>query len=473
MKKVLLTVFAILVYFSSSAQLVIHSIPAEVAQNKDYDVKVRSAGGEWKDLFEYQAQVDMHNVQNTSMVTFDFNGTIEVTVKCNRRHVKTARIRPYSLGLEPQIKGDSVFFTLTKPCNLSLEINDDIFHNLHVFSNPLETFIPEKKDKKVIYIEPGFHTFPNNELKIPSGKTLYLAGGAVVKANIVCDSVSDIKICGRGIVYQPENGIRITFSKNVEINDLIFINSTHYTVFGGQSQNISIKNIRSFSSRGWADGIDMMSCSDVLVNGVFMRNSDDCIALYGHRWNYYGDCKNVEVKNSTLWADVAHPIMIGTHGNPEKPELLENMSFQNIDILNHDEPQLNYQGCIAINVSDENLARNIRFDDIRIDDIEQGQLVNLRVTFNRKYATAPGCGIENIYFKNITYNGQKAGVSILEGYNQERCVKNITFENLKINGVLIHDKMKKPGYYQTTDIAKFFVGVYVEDLKFISTEDFK
>jgi hypothetical protein len=267
------------------------------------------------------------------------------------------------------IKGDSVFFTLTKPCNLSLEINGDIFRNLHVFSNPLETLVPKKKDKKVIYIGPGFHTFPNNELKIPSGKTLYLAGGAVVKANIVCDSVRDIKICGRGIVYQPENGIRVTFSKNVEISDLIFINSTHYTVFGGQSQNISIKNIRSFSSRGWADGIDMMSCSDVLVDGVFMRNSDDCIALYGHRWNYYGDCRNIGVKNSTLWADVAHPIMIGTHGNPEKPELLENIRFQNIDILNHDEPQLNYQGCMAINVSDENMARNIRFEDIRIDDI--------------------------------------------------------------------------------------------------------
>jgi polygalacturonase len=264
----------------------------------------------------------------------------------------------------------------------------------------------------------------------------------VVKANIVCDSVSDIKICGRGIIYQPENGIRVTFSKNVEISDLIFINSTHYTVFGGQSQNISIKNIRSFSSRGWSDGIDMMSCSDVLVDGVFMRNSDDCIALYGHRWIYYGDCRNIEVKNSTLWADVAHPIMIGTHGNPEKPELLENISFQNIDILNQDEPQLNYQGCMAINVSDENLARNIRFEDIRIDDIEQGQLVNLRVTFNKKYATAPGRGIDNILFKNITYNGKNAGISILEGYNQERCLQNITFENLKINGVLIHDMMK-------------------------------
>lgn len=469
MRKVFFVFVTSVICLFSNAQLVIHSVPAEIAHNNDYDVKVRLVGREWKELFEYQAQVDMHKVRNTSMVTFDFNGTVEVAVKCNREPVNTARIRPYSLGVEPVVKGDTVFFTLTKPCNLSLEINGDIFQNLHVFTNPLESYIPKKKDKKVIYIGSGFHTFPNNELRIPSGKTLYLAGGAVVKANLVCDSVNDVRICGRGIIYQPENGLRATFSKNIEINDLIFINSSHYTVFGGQSQNISIRNIRSFSSKGWSDGIDMMSCSDVTVDGVFMRNSDDCVALYGHRWNYYGDCRNVLVKNSTLWADVAHPILIGTHGNPEKPEVLENITFQNIDILNQDEPQLNYQGCMAINVSDENLARNIRFEDIRIDNIEQGQLVNLRVTYNKKYATAPGRGIENLYFKNITYNGKNAGTSILEGYSEERSLKDITFENLMINGVLVYDKMKKPGYFQTTDIAKFYTGVYVENLKFIST----
>jgi Endopolygalacturonase len=470
MKKFFLLLLFCLFFKGISSQIVIHPFPKEIAHNDDYSVKVRVPGSVWKELYEYQAQVDMHNVSNTSMVNFDFNGTVEVAVKCNRESAKSARIRPYSLGITPTVKGDSVFFTLNKPCNLSLEVNGDIFRNLHVFTNPLEKNKPQKKAKNVIYIPAGFHTYPNNEMKIPSGKTLYLEGGAVVKANLICDSVNNIKICGRGIVYQPENGLRITFSKNVEVNDLIFVNSAHYTVFGGQSNGIKINNIRSFSSRGWADGIDMMSCTDISVDGVFMRNSDDCVALYGHRWNYYGDCRNVEVKNSTLWADVAHPIFIGTHGNPEKPEVIENVTFFNIDILNQDEPQLNYQGCMAINVSDENLARNIRFENIRIDDIEQGQLVNLRVAFNKKYATAPGRGIENIYFKDITYNGKNAGTSILEGYSAERCIKNIVFENLTINGTLIYDKMKKPGYYQVTDMAKFYSGVYVENLQFISTK---
>jgi alkanesulfonate monooxygenase SsuD/methylene tetrahydromethanopterin reductase-like flavin-dependent oxidoreductase (luciferase family) len=58
-------------------------------------------------------------------------------------------------------------------------------------------------------------------------------------------------------------------------------------------------------------------CSEnVTLDGLFMRSSDDCIAIYTHRWDYYGYTRNITVKNSTLWADVAHPINVGIHGNP-------------------------------------------------------------------------------------------------------------------------------------------------------------
>ena len=214
-----------------------------------------------------------------------------------------------------------------------------------------------------------------------------------------------------------------------------------------------------------------MSCSDVNIDKVFLRNSDDCIALYGHRWDYYGDCRNVTVQNSTLWADVAHPIMVGTHGNPEpgKSEIIENLSFKNIDILNHDEPQINYQGCMTINVSDENLVRNVLFENIRVEDFQQGQLFNLRVTFNKKYALAPGRGIENVLFKNITYTGKTPGISIIEGYSEERGIKNITFENLTINGVEISNRMIKPGHMKFSDFAKIYEGLFVSGVEYVGS----
>jgi hypothetical protein len=471
--KIFLTFFIFFggIFQSLQAQkIVTFPLINKIPLNNDFSVKVRTYGGSWQDLSEYQVLVDMHQVRKSSMVYFDFEDSVEISVTSLNRRVNTARIRPLSYNIKPVIHGDTVTFWLHKPCNISIEINGDIFHNLHVFTNSPEKNIPDPNDTSIIYLASGIHSFKNDTLLIPSGKTLYLEGGALVNSTILCKNVSNVKICGRGIIVGKDHAIAIDHSKNIEINDLIVLNSQHYTVMGGQSNNITIKNIRSFSAKGWADGIDLMSCSDVLVDGVFLRTSDDCIAIYGHRWNYYGDSRNITVQNSVLWADVAHPVLIGTHGNSEKPEIIENINFVNIDILNHDEPQINYQGCLAINVSDENLARNILFDNIRIEDFEQGQLVNLRVTYNKKYAKAPGAGIENVYFKNIDYKGKNTNLSIIEGYSDSRCIRNIVFENLVINGTQISDMLKKPGYMQLSDFAKFYIGNYTDKIVFKASD---
>jgi hypothetical protein len=200
-----------------------------------------------------------------------------------------------------------------------------------------------------------------------------------------------------------------------------------------------------------------------------MRNSDDCIAIYGHRWSYYGDVTNVTVQNSTLWADVAHPILVGTHGDTPYPDTLESLKFLNLDILDQAEAQIGYQGCLALNAGDSNLIRNVRFENIRVEDFREGQLVNLRVFYNRKYNTSPGRGIENIYFKDIYYHGQRASHSVIAGYDDVRSINNVVFENLQINGRVIADDMPgKPGFYQTGDMAGFFVGEHVNGLKFIT-----
>lgn len=123
------------------------------------------------------------------------------------------------------------------------------------------------------------------------------------------------------------------------------IDPPHYSIFIGQSEQIVIDNFKSFSTRGWSDGIDIMSSSEVRIQDVFMRNSDDCIAIYGSRWDFYGDTRNISVRDSILWADVAHPLMIGTHGDHERNgDTIESIVFANIDILNHHEPQENYWG---------------------------------------------------------------------------------------------------------------------------------
>jgi polygalacturonase len=275
---------------------------------------------------------------------------------------------------------------------------------------------------------------------IPSGKTVYIAGGAVVRGKLLCNNVKNVHITGRGIIDQAQRGIEITNSVNVEVDGIIVVNPRHYTIYGGASQHISIRNIKAFSCYGWSDGIDLMSCSDVIIDDVFLRNSDDCIAVYGHRWDYYGNARNYSITNAVLWADIAHPINIGLHGDTKmEGDSIENIVFKNIDILEHDEDDPDYEGCIAISDGDLNLVRNIRFENINIDDFEEGKLVNFRTVFNKKYNTVPGRGIQDVYLKNINYKGGNPGLSIIDGLDEGHIVKGITFENLRINGKLILD----------------------------------
>jgi hypothetical protein len=214
----------------------------------------------------------------------------------------------------------------------------------------------------------------------------------------------------------------------------IVLNPNHYSVLCGQSTGVAIRNLKSFSASSWSDGLDFMSCSDVRVDSVFMRNSDDTIAIYGGRWDYKGDSRNYRITNSILWADIAHPINIGLHGTPGAAEVLEDIAFRNIDILGHDEDDRDYQGVMAITDGDNNLVRDVRFEDIRIDSVEEGMLFNFRVVFNAKYSHAPGRGIERISVRNVRFKGGDINGPVIAGHSRDRVVRGVTIDNLTIGG---------------------------------------
>lgn len=416
----------------------------------------------------------MHDVRKASMVQFDMAGIVEVEIVSNKTDVQDVTIRPLSYKMNYTQQENTIQFKLNHPCKISVEVNGERFHNLHLFANPIEKDLPEPKSDNVVEIDPGihdpddiirlmteplstgvvpdtvyfsegYHLIQGSLLSIPSGKTIYLAGGSVIEGSFLCRSVRDVTIRGRGIVYMSNmekttyfRGVQIEFSENITIEDIVVVDPPHYSILIGQSSKIEINNFKSFSTRGWSDGIDMMASTDINIHDVFMRNSDDCIAVYGSREDFFGDTKNVRVTNSILWADVAHPINMGTHGDHGGVgDTIENIHFKNIDILEHHEPQENYWGAMSINAGDMNIVKHVLFENIRVEDFELGQLLDLRVVFNKRYNPVPGNRIEQIQFKNIEYNGKNENPSRIYGYDSERIVDGITFTNLKINGHVI------------------------------------
>lgn len=456
----------------TGAKVEVAGAPQGISLNNDFIVKVRPEGkSKWVLVPTYLVKVDevretKHHVEHASMATFDFSEKVEIEVTYNKGKIDSARVRPLSYDIPFTIEGNTLQFSLEKPANLSVEVNGDIFHNLHLFANPLDTFKVDKKNPDLIYFGPGIHRFEGGEFRIPSGKTVYVAGGAVMMGRMLIENVHDVKLLGRGIIDPSvKMGIRIANSRNVYVEGLM---ATQCAT--GGSDSVTIRNVKVISYFGWGDGMNVFSSRNVLFDRVFCRTSDDCTTVYGTRLGFEGPSSNITMQNSTLWADVAHPIFIGIHGNVDKPEILENLNYVNIDILDHKEKQLNYQGCLAINAGDENLIRNVRFEDIRIENFRQGQLVNLRIFFNEKYCKAPGRGIENVVFKNVSYTGNRAEISVIEGYDAQRKVRNIRFENLRINGQIISDDMPgKPKWYHTGDMARIYVGSHVDGVSFLNT----
>lgn len=461
MKKMLFILFVISSVAVQAQELVTYEVPREMfysAHNDDFTVKVRTLGGEWKNLYEYKVHVDMDKVQEASMVQFDMKGSVEVMVKKNNGTIREVDIRPLNNEVKYTQIRDAIFFTLERSQYLSVEFNGDRLHNLHLFANPMETETYTESRKGVMYFGPGVHKpkdLPNNQIRIPSNTIVYLAPGAVVKAKLLVDKAENVRIIGRGILDHPMRGIEVTDSKNVLIEGVTVVNPDHYTVFGGGTNGLTIRNLKAFSCKGWSDGIDLMCCRDVLIDNVFLRNSDDCIAIYNHRWNWRGGSSNIIVQNSVLWADVAHPINMGGHGDSDSltGEVLEDVTVRNVDILEHDEDDSLYQGSMNIDCGDKNIVRNVLFEDIRVESIQDGRLFCLKVLYNPKYNKAPGNLIEGITFRNITYDGVGENPSIIKGIDENHSVRNVTFENVVING----KRMK--------NVDEFITNEFVKDIK--------
>ncbi|MCR5820980.1 MAG: glycoside hydrolase family 88 protein [Bacteroidaceae bacterium] len=487
-------------------QLFTYPAPSGAPLKDDYDVFVQPRGSkEWTKIDTYMARVNAptnlsapgvtgHKISEISYCMFDFTGSVSVRVVARHRKFTSARIRPAYRGTIANIQNDStVQFHLFQPENVSVEFGVNstgsatgysLSDNLLVFTStpPADRVEAEKQAKaqgrRFIYIAPGYYDSRSNlplpqkdgKISVPANSVIYMAGGAYLTSTLAIEDVKNVSILGRGIARPTTGyeGAHIYRSSHIDIDGLVCC-----TCPIGESSHITLHDVRSISHPGWGDGLNVFGgSSDILYDRVFCRNSDDCTTAYATRKGFSGSTRRVTMRNSILWPDVAHPIFIGIHGDAERGDTIEHLRYENIDILGQAEPQVDYQGCLAINCGDNNLVRDVLFDNIRIEQILQGSLLQVKVGYNQKYCAAPGRGVEDITFRNIRYYSdpnvpRTESLSVINGYSEERQVRNVTFEGIKINGHLIHDKMAgKPAWYAAADYIPMYVGNHVRNVVF-------
>ncbi|MFT4090336.1 MAG: glycosyl hydrolase family 28 protein [Asticcacaulis sp.] len=462
--------------FSATAQvqsqntLQVYEVPRELlytAHNDDFTVRVRTPGGPWQNLYEYRIRVDKDTGQNASLVYFDFTGKVELEIQKNNGRFTTAEMLPQRQGMRLEHDGAIVRMTLDKPERFSIQFDSDRLNNLHILAGA----IPEDKPEAgAIVYGPGFHTPADgsNRFPVKSGDRIYLAPGAVLRGSFALNHVKDVKILGRGLLYNPGHAIDLDGASNIEVRDIIIVNDDRADAARimniRNSENVSVKNLSGFTAGKWADGFNISTSRHVTLDGGYLRVSDDAVVVYA-----VTDCPickerpirpvgppgaaqpadtfDITARNLTIWNDVAHALFISYFGDPDAPRTISDVTFENIDVVNFDEDDLQWDGVMALYSGNATLIKNITFSDIRIHRIEEGRLFNIvagqtKLTIASAQAnTKPGRGIEGVTIRNISYDGKgMPGRSIITGMAPGTEIKDIKIENLRIAGKLITSK---------------------------------
>jgi len=412
--------------------------------NRTFSVRVREEGGQWKELTSYDARnmykggMDNEIVTRMSYVYFDsdFEKTIELEIKYNGEDIQTAKIRPLSYNINYNlIDSKTLTFTMQQPQKISVEINNNIYRNLHIFASLHDKEAPSANDPKVKYFPAGFHS--PGDIYLNDDEMVYIAGGAFVMGRVIAKGVKNVSVKGRGVLcgtnipMAHEYMIFFHECEGASVDGIIIQDSPGWTIVPRDSVNIHIKNVKIMNYRECSDGMNPCGSSNLLMEDVFLRIPDDCVSIKAFRAKK-PNC-NITIKDSIFWADAAHAVLIGPEGNGT---VTENITFDNIDILEVKCPWPEYYGVLAITNGDDMVIRNIVFRNIRIEEFSQSSLICLRIEENA-WTYAPGKNIENILFKDVTYTGNNKNHSVLRGFNAERNLRGIRFENYNINGKLV------------------------------------
>ncbi|KAJ5527682.1 Polygalacturonase [Penicillium frequentans] len=383
--------------------------PPGVVQNQDFSIAIQSMSEDtsqpWTQIPSYAVEVANANITSNdfhrhtvALASFDLTGHVKVKVTYKQSPVNSAVIRPVSFGIETELENNQITFTVEKARDIMLELNGDKWKALHLLTNNVDDNPPTNDTDDIWYFGPGINqgsayakVTDGVNLVVPSGKTIYLAGGAFITCRLNFVNVSNSAVRGHGFIIGPKGGYthrelgganHMSCATNIRVEGVTSLGANGFSLSAGECHNVTIDRYRSFSSAGNGDGIDIFCSTGITIQNCFLRNSDDTIALYSHRWDWYGDSKDILIQDCVLLPDIAHAINMGTHGNPATPETTSNVTIRNIDILDHEENQMWYQGCIAINAADMNLFQDIHIENVRVERITRGQLFNVRVMQN-------------------------------------------------------------------------------------------
>jgi polygalacturonase len=345
--------------------------------------------------------------------------------------IKTYVIRPKNHGVVATVNGKELTFTIPGPQKLYIEI--DSLPHLAIFADPLEVNPPQKGDVGVVYYEPG--TYDEGQINLQSDQTIYISAGAIVNANIRGSNLKNVKITGRGILH---GNVSISGTTNLQVSDIfIFHNSRGWTNTLTNCTNSFYRNIKVFSFKTiWStDGINPVSCTNFLIDDCFLRTRDDCVSIKSG--------KDREIKTDSI--TVQNCILVGwQHADGVTlgfniDGLMQNILVKNCDILYaRGNGHTGGHAAFSIVCDNQGDVRNIRFEDIRVEENIEIKNLELIVTEGQRYGSNnPPGRIQGVYLKNIRWENAEKPFVIAGTPTGNHIVEDVTFDNCYVAGKLL------------------------------------
>lgn len=438
-------------------QLTTYPAPDSARRAADFGVTVNG-----QPVFVYDNAV-------SAMAQFSFAGS--VTVEITSTHdLRWVDIRPKNRAIPVSVTANKITFRLTEPGQFSIERNGEHNRPLYIFAAPPETDVPKPNAPNVRYFAPG-KIYDVGTLTLKSNETLYIAGGAIVRGNILATDAQQVGIRGRGILDASslKEGPLIRFwrCKQVAVEGITVVNSPGWTLVLLDCDTVSIRNHNQVCWRNGSDGIDLVGTSHVRISDCFLRNNDDNIVVKSFSINpetFYSqpgkgrDVTDILVERCVIWnMPWGNALEIGFE---LRCRTVNAITFRNCDLIHVDRG-----AALSIHNGDEATVENILYDNIRVEDAPH-KLIDLAVFWSqystdrpatqeertRQYMQGAWDGvlrvpagqevtharsrgrIRNITFRNVAVTDGQFPYSILYGYDAQHPVENVRFENLTIHG---------------------------------------
>lgn len=367
---------------------------------------------------------------------------VALTVSLTKK-TETLAILPSRRGKICTRDGDSFGLLVSKGDYLTLIPDKDRENPLIVLADEPSIY-GQYEGCTLLRYASGSYTYIGN-MTVGSDTVVILEEGAVVEGSFKAENASNIRILGGGILLYDRKPVRpatplfFNYCKNIEVRGITILGFHTWNLHVRRSKGVIVENLKIMAHEVWSDGIDIVSCEDVLVRHIYIKNEDDCVCIKSSdaaSSNFDGrDARNILVEDCILWnGPRGNSLEIGYETNNS---VVENILFRDVDVLYRETQQNKFnRSILSIHNSGNAEIRKILYENIYAQSSEEC-FVMIAHMHQPSWGTGTG-HIENIIIRNLTLAGgeiRPSKISAIAEVSHEKCItKGIHFENLTVLG---------------------------------------